>query len=61
MRHLNSQGYVLNARVQRTSRPLIEHAALQRISGIMAHQTGGASRTSSLGSDAMQKRTALIF
>jgi N-acetyl-anhydromuramyl-L-alanine amidase AmpD len=50
MLHLNSQGYVLNARVQRTPRPLIEHGALQRISGIIVHQTGGASGASSLSS-----------
>jgi N-acetyl-anhydromuramyl-L-alanine amidase AmpD len=50
MLHLDSQGYVLNARVQRTPRPLIEHGALQGISGIIVHQTGGRSSASSLNS-----------
>jgi len=48
MLHVDTQGYVLNARVQRAPRPLIERGVLQRISGIIVHQTGGASGTSKL-------------
>jgi N-acetyl-anhydromuramyl-L-alanine amidase AmpD len=61
MLHLDSQGYVLNARVQRTPRPLIEHGALQRISGIIVHQTGGASGASSLSSYTMQNANGAHF
>ncbi|MCS0611914.1 N-acetylmuramoyl-L-alanine amidase, partial [Massilia kyonggiensis] len=61
MLHLDSQGYVLNARVQRTPRPLIEHGALQRISGIIVHQTGGASGASSLSSYTMQNANGTHF
>ena len=61
MLHLDSQGYVLNARVQRTPRPLIEHGPLQRISGIIVHQTGGASGASSLSSYTMQNANGAHF
>jgi N-acetyl-anhydromuramyl-L-alanine amidase AmpD len=61
MLHLDSQGYVLNARVQRTPRPLIEHGALQRISGIIVHQTGGVSGASSLSSYTMQNANGAHF
>lgn len=61
MLHLDSQGYVLNARVQRTPRPLIEHGALQRISGIIVHQTGGSSGASSLSSYTMQNANGAHF
>jgi N-acetyl-anhydromuramyl-L-alanine amidase AmpD len=61
MLHLDSQGYVLNARVQRTPRPLIEHGALQRITGIIVHQTGGASGSSSLSSYTMQNSNGAHF
>jgi hypothetical protein len=61
MLHLDSQGYVLNARVQRTPRSLIEHGALQRISGIIVHQTGGASGASSLSSYTMQNANGAHF
>jgi N-acetyl-anhydromuramyl-L-alanine amidase AmpD len=61
MLHLDSQGYVLNARVQRTPRPLIEHGALQQICGIIVHQTGGASGASSLSSYTMQNANGAHF
>jgi N-acetyl-anhydromuramyl-L-alanine amidase AmpD len=61
MLHLDSQGYVLNARVQRTPRPLIEHGALQRITGIIVHQTGGASGSSSLSSYTIQNANGAHF
>jgi N-acetyl-anhydromuramyl-L-alanine amidase AmpD len=61
MLHLDSQGYVLNARVQRTPRPLIEHGTLQRISGIIVHQTGGVSGASSLSSYTTQNANGAHF
>lgn len=61
MLHLNTQGYVLNARVQRAPRPLIERRALHRISGIIVHQTGGASGASSLSNYTMQNATGAHF
>jgi hypothetical protein len=61
MLHVDSHGYVLNARVQRTPRPLIERGVLQRISGIIVHQTGGASGASSLSSYTMQNATGAHF
>jgi N-acetyl-anhydromuramyl-L-alanine amidase AmpD len=61
MLHLDRQGYVLNARVQRTPRPLIEHGALHRITGIIVHQTGGASGASSLSSYTMQNANGAHF
>lgn len=61
MLHLDSQGYVLNARVQRTPRPLIEHGALQRVSGIIVHQTGGGSGASSLSSYTMPNANGAHF
>lgn len=61
MLHVDSQGYVLNARVQRTPRPLIERGALQRIKGIIVHQTGGSSGASSLSSYAMQNANGTHF
>ena len=33
MLHVDSQGYILNERVKRTPRPLIEHGVLRRING----------------------------
>lgn len=50
MLHVDSQGYILDDRVKRTPRPLIEHGVLHRICGIIVHQTGGASGASSLSS-----------
>jgi hypothetical protein len=61
MLHVDSQGYVLNARVQRTPRPLIERGVLKRIRGIIVHQTGGASGASSLSSYTMQNATGAHF
>jgi N-acetyl-anhydromuramyl-L-alanine amidase AmpD len=61
MLHLDSQGYVLNARVQRTPHPLIEHGTLQRISGIIVHQTGAASGASSSSSYTMQNANGAHF
>lgn len=61
MLHLDTQGYVLNARVRRAPRPLIERGALQRISGIIVHQTGGSSGVSSLSSYTRQNATGAHF
>lgn len=61
MLHVDSQGYVLNARVQRTPRPLIERGALQKIKGIIVHQTGGSSGASSLSSYAIQNANGTHF
>ena len=61
MLHVDTQGYVLNACVQRAPRPLIEHGVLQQISGIIVHQTGGASGASSLSSYTMQNATGAHF
>jgi N-acetyl-anhydromuramyl-L-alanine amidase AmpD len=61
MLHLDSQGYVLNARVQRTPRPLIEHGTLPRITGIIVHQTGGASGALSLSSYTMPNPNGAHF
>jgi N-acetyl-anhydromuramyl-L-alanine amidase AmpD len=61
MLHVDTQGYVLNARVQRAPRPLIERGVLQRINGIIVHQTGGSSGASSLSSYAMQNANGTHF
>lgn len=50
MLHVDSQGYILHARVTRTPRPLIEREDLNQIRGIIVHQTGGSSGASSLSS-----------
>ena len=61
MLHLDTHGYVLNARVRHAARRLIERGALQRINGIIVHQTGGASGTSSLSSYTKQNATGAHF
>lgn len=61
MLHVDTQGYVLNPRVQRAPRPLIERGLLQRISGIIVHQTGGASGASSLSNYTTQNATGAHF
>lgn len=61
MFHVDSQGYVLNSRVRRAPRPLIERGVLQRIKGIIVHQTGGSSGASSLSSYAMQNANGTHF
>jgi N-acetyl-anhydromuramyl-L-alanine amidase AmpD len=61
MFHVDTHGYVLNARVQRMPRPLIERGVLQRISGIIVHQTGGSSGASSLSSYMRQNATGAHF
>jgi N-acetyl-anhydromuramyl-L-alanine amidase AmpD len=61
MLHVDSQGYILNARVKRAPRPLIEHGVLHRISGIIVHQTGGASGASSLSSYTLQNANGAHF
>lgn len=59
--YLQIDGVNVNARVQRTPRPLIEHGALDRINGIIVHQTGGASGVSSLSSYTMQNANGAHF
>jgi N-acetyl-anhydromuramyl-L-alanine amidase AmpD len=61
MLHVDSQGYILDERVKRTPRPLIEHGVLHRISGIIVHQTGGASGASSLSSYTLQNANGAHF
>lgn len=61
MLHVDRRGYVLDSRIQRTPRPLIERGLLQRITGIIVHQTGGASGASSLSSYMMQNATGAHF
>lgn len=61
MLHVDSQGYILNERVKRTPRPLIEHGTLHRVSGIIVHQTGGASGASSLSSYTLQNANGAHF
>jgi N-acetyl-anhydromuramyl-L-alanine amidase AmpD len=61
MLHVDSQGYILSERVKRTPRPLIEHGVLHRISGIIVHQTGGASGASSLSSYTLQNANGAHF
>jgi N-acetyl-anhydromuramyl-L-alanine amidase AmpD len=61
MLHVDTQGYVLNPRVHLAPRPLIERGVLQRISGIIVHQTGGASGASSLNSYTMQNANGAHF
>jgi N-acetyl-anhydromuramyl-L-alanine amidase AmpD len=61
MLHVDALGYVLNPRVQRAPRPLIERGVLQQISGIIVHQTGGASGASSLSSYTRQNATGTHF
>lgn len=48
MLHVNRQGYILSARVKPAARPMIERGVLHRIRGIIVHQTGGATSSSSL-------------
>jgi N-acetyl-anhydromuramyl-L-alanine amidase AmpD len=50
MLNIDSNGYIVNGRVTRTPRPVIEHGVLQRINGIIVHQTGGSTGASSLSS-----------
>jgi N-acetyl-anhydromuramyl-L-alanine amidase AmpD len=61
MLHVDSQGYILDERVKRTPRPLIEHGNLHRITGIIVHQTGGASGASSLSSYTQQNANGAHF
>lgn len=61
MLHVDTQGYVLNARVRRAPRPMIERGVLKRIRGIIVHQTGGVSGASSLSSYTMQNATGAHF
>jgi N-acetyl-anhydromuramyl-L-alanine amidase AmpD len=61
MLHIDSQGYILDERVKRTPRPLIEHGILHRINGIIVHQTGGASGASSLSSYTLQNANGAHF
>lgn len=50
MLHMDSQGYILDKRIKRTPRPLIEHGVMHHINGIIVHQTGGSTAASSLSS-----------
>lgn len=61
MLHVNTHGYVLNARVRRSPRPLIERGVLQQIRGIIVHQTGAASGASSLSNYTMRNATGAHF
>lgn len=61
MLHVDRQGFILNERVRRTPRPLIEHGVLHQISGIIVHQTGGTSATSSLSSYTLQNANGAHF
>lgn len=61
MLHVDKQGYVFNGRVRRAPRPQIERGDLQRISGIIVHQTGGSSGASSLSSYTTQNATGAHF
>lgn len=61
MLHVDTQGYVVNARVQRAPRPLIERGILQRVNGIIVHQTGGGSGASTLNSYTMQNANGAHF
>lgn len=61
MLHVNSKGYVLSARIHPAARPLIERGVLQRIRGMIVHQTGGASGASSLNSYTMKDANGAHF
>lgn len=61
MLHVDSQGYILDERVKRTPRPLIEHGILHHINGIIVHQTGGASGASTLSSYTLQNANGAHF
>lgn len=61
MLHVDSHGYVLDPRIQQAPRPLIERGVLQRINGIIVHQTGAASGASSLSSYTMQNANGAHF
>jgi hypothetical protein len=61
MLHVDSQGYVLNGRVQRIPRARIERGVLYQIKGIIVHQTGGSSGASSLSSYAMPNANGTHF
>ncbi|NIA00454.1 N-acetylmuramoyl-L-alanine amidase [Massilia sp. CCM 8734] len=50
MLNIDSTGYIVNGRVKRTPRPVIEHGALTKVNGIIVHQTGGSTGASSLSS-----------
>jgi N-acetyl-anhydromuramyl-L-alanine amidase AmpD len=61
MLQVDTQGFVLNARVKRTPRPQIERGVLSQINGIIVHQTGGGSGASSLSSYTMKNATGAHF
>lgn len=61
MLHMNRQGYILSARVKLAARPMIERGVLQRIRGIIVHQTGGSTGTSSLSSYAVKDANGAHF
>jgi N-acetyl-anhydromuramyl-L-alanine amidase AmpD len=61
MLHVDNQGYVINARIMRNPHPLIERGVLQRIRGVIVHQTGGTSSASSLNSYAKQNANGAHF
>lgn len=50
MLNVDKQGRILHPRVALALRPHIERAALDKVSGIIVHQTGGRSASSSLSS-----------
>lgn len=61
MLHVNRQGHVVNARVKLAVRPMIERGVLQRVRGIIVHQTGGATGASSLSSYTMKQANGAHF
>jgi len=61
MLHVNRNGHILNARVRLAARPLIERDILHRIRGIIVHQTGGTSGSSSLSSYTVKNANGAHF
>lgn len=61
MLSLDSSGMVVTPRVVRARKIQIERGAMQRISGIVVHQTGGSTAASALSSYQMRRPLARIF
>lgn len=58
---VDNKGYILSDRVTRSPRPMIEHGTLTRICGIIVHQTGGSTASSSLSSYLLQNANGAHF
>lgn len=61
MLRIDKLGHIFNARIKRATSPHIERGPLLRVSGIIVHQTGGATLNSSLSSYVKPKANGAHF